>query len=49
MMYVCPLNSTWGFGHSLEVIKANSERALLQQFQRDWEEAMGNSSPWKIF
>eukprot|EP00438_Fugacium_kawagutii_P002615 Skav201666 [mRNA] locus=scaffold641:301241:303117:+ [translate_table: standard] len=31
------------------VIKANSERALLQQFQRDWEEAMGSAAPWKIF
>ena len=32
-----------------KVIKANSERALLQQFQRDWDEAMGESIPWKIF
>lgn len=30
------------------VIKANSERALLQQFQRDWDEAMGNAG-WRIF
>ncbi|CAK8995056.1 p53 and DNA damage-regulated protein 1 [Durusdinium trenchii] len=30
------------------VIKANSERALLQQFQRDWAEAMGEST-WTIF
>ncbi|CAJ1461627.1 unnamed protein product [Effrenium voratum] len=30
------------------VIKTNSERALLQQVERDWNEATGNGLPWKM-
>ncbi|CAE7296570.1 Pdrg1 [Symbiodinium natans] len=32
------------------VVKANSERALLEQFQRDWAEARQvNRLPWAVF